>query len=333
MPPLSFAGLHLSDRVQHPLRVVHRIERSRANGEPYVILTLGNSSGEIDTEPIWSNQLDAGWADGAEPGAVVEAVGQVVRYAANGAAKRQLKLTAPLRLLTRHGLQLEEFLPAIADDIAGLWARLDHFRLEIGSATLKHVLALFFDHEPFRRRFERMPASLGGHHGKLGGLLLHVFEVTHIARGAARVMRANTDLTVAGALLHDIGKVEAYDIDWIGFTRTPRGHLLEHVVLGCLMLERALAAAGEPICSERQLLDLQHLILAHHGTLGFGSPVRPLTLEAELLHWADETSANGNNIRDCLADSDAFGDGEEFAQRARLWRVDRRSLWKRTHSW
>ena len=332
MPPLSFAALRLGDRVQHPLRVADRVERSKSNGEPYVILTLGNSSGEIDTEPIWSNQLGAGWADGAERGTVVEAVGHVARYEANGLAKRQLKLTAPLRPLPLDGFRLDEFLPAVAD-VAGLWERLDRCRCAIGSATLTRTLALFFDDDRFRRRFERMPASIGGHHSKLGGLLLHVVEVTQIARAAARVVRANADLVVAGALLHDIGKVEAYDINWTGFTRTPRGHLIEHVVLGCLMLERAVAASEAPICSERQLLELEHLILAHHGALEFGSPVRPLTLEAELLHWADQTSAKANDVSECLGDANAFRDGAEFAQQARLWRVERRSLWRRTHSW
>ena len=57
-------------------------------------------------------------------------------------------------------------------------------------------------------------------------------------------MNANVDLVVAGALLHDVGKVEAYEIDGGGFGHTPSGFLLGHVVLGCLMLERRLAAAG-----------------------------------------------------------------------------------------
>ena len=333
MPPLRFAELALGHRVQHPLRVVERVERSKTNGEPYIILTLGNSSGQIDTEPIWSNQLDAGWANGAERGAVVEAVGHIVRYEANGSSKRQLKLAGPLRPLPLDGLAVDEFLPAIADDAARLWRRLDRYRQSIRSGTLKCVLAFFFDDERFRLRFGRAPASVGGHHSRIGGLLLHVAEVTHIAHSAARALRADVDLVIAGALLHDIGKVEAYDISWTGFARTRCGHLIEHVVLGCLMLERALAAAGEPVCSDGQRLELEHLILSHHGTLEFGSPVRPLTLEAEVLHWADQASAKGNDVSECLCDPDAFRSDGEFADKSRLWRVERRSLWRRRHSW
>jgi 3'-5' exoribonuclease len=332
MPPLNLATLRLGDRVDTPLRVTQRVERFKTNGELFVILSLGNNSGQIDAEPIWSNQLDAGWADNAELGVVVWASGHITQYVANGSCKRQLRLTTPLRPLPHEKLQIEDFLPSIGN-IAGLWNRLERLRRGIRSRTLQKVLALFFDDADFRARFGRAPASVGGHHCAVGGLVSHVYEVACIARTAARIVGANSDLLVAGALLHDIGKVEAYEVGWAGFGRTPRGHLLEHVALGCLMLERALTAADEHICSDEQRLELQHLILSHHGMLEFGSPVRPLTLEAELLHWADETSSKANDVSECLTDPSAFRHGQQFADQARLWRVERRTLWRRPHAW
>jgi 3'-5' exoribonuclease len=317
------------DRVQHDLLVLKRDEKQKASGEPFVRLTLGNSSGQIDTEPIWQNLLDTGWADGAVPGTIVQAIGHVSSYD----SKRQLKLTAPLRVLPKSEARLEDFLPRIAQDPAALWDHLDKFRGEIVSERLRKVLGLFFDDEPFRLDFERTPASINGHHGKLGGLLLHVWEVAYIGRHMAKAMRADVDLVVAGALLHDIGKVEAYGVSWEGFTRTPCGYLIEHVVLGCLMLERRLAAVGEPLCSDDQLMELQHLILSHHGKLEFGSPVRPLTAEAEILHRADEASAKSADVIESLNDSDAFRDGVPFADKSKLWRVDRRTLWRKGHEW
>jgi 3'-5' exoribonuclease len=137
----------------------------------------------------------------------------------------------------------------------------------------------------------------------------------------------NTDLVVAGALLHDIGKVEAYEIDGGGFGYTPCGLLLGHVVLGCFMLERRLSAASRSICSDGQLLDLQHMILSHHGSLEFGSPVQPMTAEAEIVHWADEASAKANDMIESLDDSDGFASGKAFSDK-RPWRVGRR-IWRR----
>jgi 3'-5' exoribonuclease len=151
--------------------------------------------------------------------------------------------------------------------------------------------------------------------------------VTNIARTTAKTMNANVDLVVAGALLHDIGKVEAYGIDGGVFANTPCGLLLGHVVLGCLMLERRLAALGQTICSAGQLLDLQHMILSHHGSLEFGSPVQPMTTEAEIVHWADEASAKANDMIESLDDSESFASGKEFSDK-RPWRVGRR-IWRR----
>jgi 3'-5' exoribonuclease len=329
MPPLVLSELASGDRVQHVLRVVERSERRSSTGDPYVKLTLGNASGQIETSPIWSDKLAEGWAEGAEMGTIVQVIGRISRYQ----AKRQLELTAPVRLIPLDSVRIEEFLPTIDGDVTKLWDALDKYRLEIASSKLQRVLALFFADDDFRLRFERVPASLGGHHAKIGGLLLHVWEVTRIARGIARTMRANVDIVTAGALLHDIGKVEAYDVAPAGFSRTTCGYLIEHVVLGCLMLERKLAALDTPLCSEDERLELEHLILSHHGALEFGSPVRPLTVEAEIVHWADEASAKSNDMTDALDDPDAFAEGRHFAENKRLWRVDNRRVWRRPFSW
>jgi|SRR6185437_3958872 len=330
---LNLATATVGERVQETLRVVERAERTRSGGEPYVVLTLGNATGQIDTEPIWSNLLDSGWADGAIRGALVQVIGDLTRYTARGFSRRQLKLSAPLRALPRDSQPLDDFIPHVNESSEQLWDRLDKVRHEIRSDPLRAVLALFFDDEPFRLRFERMPASIGGHHSMRGGLLLHVGEVAYIGRTIARAMRAHVDLVVAGALLHDIGKVEAYDVTWDGFVRTPAGFLVEHVVLGSLMLQRRLAEAGQDLCTFAQQLELQHLILSHHGRLEYGSPVRPLTAEAEILYQADQASARTTAVQDGLADDEAFRDGATFGDTSRLWLAEGRPLWRRDGGW
>ncbi len=328
MPPLDLARLAIGDRVQHEFLVLERTEKKTSQGDPFIVLTLGNRSGRIDTAPIWSDKLE--WADGADQGKVVQALGDVSNYERGGAAKRQLQLSGPLRVLPRDQFTAEDFLPRISDDPTRLWDWIDRTRAEIQSEALRNTLDLFFADDAFRVQFERTPASTAGHHAVIGGLLLHVFEVTNIARQMARTMRASVDLSVAGALLHDIGKVESYEVGPAGFTYTPRGLLIGHVVLGALMLERRLAELDEPTCSSGQLLELQHLILSHHGKLEFGSPVQPMTTEAEIVHWADEASAKTTDMMDALEDGDAFVDGGEMSRR--VWRVGRR-VWRRPHEW
>ena len=328
MPPLDLTRLAVGDRVQHEFLVLERAEKRTNAGDPFVVLTLGNPSGRIDTAPIWHDKIE--WAAGADQGKIVQAIGELSVFGRNGTAKRQLQITGPLRVLPLGQFSAEDFLPRIDGDPARLWEKLDKFRGDVQSAALRRVLDLFFADDAFRLRFERTPGSTGGHHAKIGGLLLHVFEVANIARQTARTMRANVDLCVAGALLHDVGKVEAYEVGPAGFAPTPCGLLLGHVVLGALMLERRLAAVGKPVCSEGQLLELQHLILSHHGQLEFGSPVQPMTAEAEIVHRADEASAKAADMMDALDDPDSWSDGGEISKR--VWRVGRR-VWRRSHEW
>lgn len=329
MPALNLPHLAIGERVQHEFLVYDRAEKRTTTGDPFVVLTLGNSTGKIDTAPVWSNQLE--WVEGAESGRVVQAIGQVQLYGASGRSKRQLQLAGPVRALPSADYSLEQFLPRIGQDAERLWSKLDEFRAGIASLALRRALDCFYADGVFRERLERTPGSTAGHHAKLGGLLLHIFEVTNIARQSARTMRANVDLVVAGALLHDVGKVDAYTIGPGGFTYTPCGLLVGHVVLGALMLERRLAARATPACTPGQLLDLQHLILSHHGKLEHGSPVEPMTVEAEIVHWADEASAKATDMLEAFDDPDAFSSGSELSDR-RSWRLGRR-LWKRPHDW
>lgn len=314
----------VGDRVQHEFLVVEREEKRQASGDPFLLLTLGNATGRIPTAPVWSNQLD--WALGAEKGKIVQVIGEVAAFH----GKRQVRLTAPLRVLPDAAVRPELFLPRIAVPAETLWDWIDRARGELKSTALRRAVDLFFADDAFRLEFERAPASVSGHHAAVGGLLLHVTEVATIARNAARVMKANADLVVGGALLHDIGKVRAYGITPTGFVHTPAGSLVGHVVLGALMFQERLA--GIPSCelSTSQRLELLHLILSHHGALEFGSPVQPMTVEAELLHWADETSAKANDMAESLAEDEHFGGGEVSERRP--WRVGRK-VWRRPHFW
>ena len=328
MPAVNIPALQERERVQSDFLVLERSDKKTANGDPFAILTLGNSSGRIDTSPIWSDKLD--WADGADRGKVVQAIGDVALYGRNGSAKRQLALSAPLRVIPDNQVDTLSFLESVGDCIP-FWDWIDKQRGAMQSRTLKSVVDLFFANDEFRVRFERTPGSPSSHHAKLGGLLLHTFEVASIARATARTTHANQDLVFAGAVLHDIGKVEAYEVAPTGFSISPCGLLLGHVVLGALMLERALARLDAPICSEGQILELQHMILSHHGSLEFGSPVQPMTVEAEIVHWADEASAKASDMSDSIEDLTNFASGRETSD-GKPWRV-RRHVYRRAHGW
>jgi 3'-5' exoribonuclease len=91
----------------------------------------------------------------------------------------------------------------------------------------------------------------------------------------------NRDVAVAGALLHDIGKVDAYD----DHDLTDAGRLEGEIALGYYRVRSEIEdIPGFPPALAQAVL---HIILSHHGALEFGSPVRPCTREATLVHFVD----------------------------------------------
>ncbi len=323
-PLLDLSKLSPGARVQHELLVLDRADKETRDGKPFARLTLGNSSGRIDTAPIWSEQLS--WVAGAERGKIVQAIGNVGEYQ----GKRQLTLSAPLRVLPSSSGSIEQFLPRIQRRPDELWGWVDQQRATLTSNALRAALDAFFADDVFRQEFARTPGSTSGHHAQVGGLLLHSVEVATIAQGIARTMRANVELVTVAALLHDIGKVETYTVSPTGFGYTTAGHLLGHLVLGTMMLDRRLRALPPGTLSEEQELELQHFIQSHHGSLEFGAAVPPMTLEAEILHWADQASAKAADVTDTLANDEHFGD-DAFTLK-RPWPVQKR-LWRRPHGW
>jgi 3'-5' exoribonuclease len=135
----------------------------------------------------------------------------------------------------------------------------------------------------------------------------------------ARAYHADADLVLAGALLHDIGKLQELDYD-LATSYSREGRLIGHIMLGSALVgEAAAAVEGFP---PELLTRIQHLILSHHGRLEFGSPVAPMTVEAFILSFVDDLDAKINMVRQAIRDD--TGDGEFTAYHSKLERV----LWK-----
>ena len=298
--PLDIPALAVGSRIQDPLLVLDVEARTTADGNPFTVLTLGNGTGRIGTEPFWIERQEM--VAGIRRGHVVQVGGEVATYR----DRLQVRVVS-LRPLPAGTVDPASLLPSVGA-VDRYWETLDGWRREIAKPRLARVVELFYGDDDFRRRYEQCPASLRGHHAAIGGLLKHTTEVAAIARTISRATGADWELVLAGALLHDIGKLESYRWD-AAFEYTEAGSLVGHVVLGALMLDRRLDEEAEPPCTETERQILLHLILAHHGRLEWGSPVPPLTLEAEILHWADNASAKATSFADALARAENFPDG------------------------
>jgi 3'-5' exoribonuclease len=319
--PPNLKRLPLGERLQDPLLLLD-VEQKTYGDKDCTILTLGNATGRIESAPFWGT--DQRQLDGLGRNDIVQVIGDVAQFR----GKRQLNVTS-IRPLPRGSVAWRDLVPSIGD-VTPWWERLDRWRAEVRRPRLAAVLALFYEDPEFRDRYGECPASTVGHHAELGGLLKHTVEVASIGRAMCKVCHADPDLVLAGALLHDMGKLEAYS--WTGaFEATECGALLGHVVLGSLMLERRLRAADPSPCNDRETTLLQHLILSHHGKLEFGAAVAPMTLEAEVLHYADNASAKTASMADALDAPENFLDGGDLSRR--LWTIDNRRAFRGGSDW
>lgn len=315
---LDLTTLAVGDDVHHPLLVLD--VAAKGGDHPRTVLTFGNRTGRIDSAPFWAGRDEI--IRGIAKGMLVQVVGTVAAYRDS----QQLEITS-LRALPKGEVPLSELVPSVGA-VDRYWTFLDDIRHRLTAPRLRAAVDLFYADEAFRERYEQCPGAPGtGHHAALGGLLQHTSEVVGIARSIARIARADEELVMVGAMLHDIGKLESYSWETGVFDTTERGRLAGHVAIGAMMFRGRYEAATTPPCTEEEANLLEHMILSHHGRLEYGSPVRPLTLEAEILHFADDASAKTAAINEAHASREFFPNDERVSTK-RIWQLDNRWLFR-----
>ena len=153
-------------------------------------------------------------------------------------------------------------------------------------------------------RLRVWPAARQVHHAYRSGLLEHILKIMEVVVLLADVYGAGRDLLIAGALLHDIGKLRELDYD-VATDYSVEGNLVGHIVIGARMLRDA--ARDDSRMSADLVTQIEHLILSHHGALELGSPVKPMTVEAFILSAADDLDAKLHQVRRPIADDDGPG--------------------------
>jgi len=157
----------------------------------------------------------------------------------------------------------------------------------VQSPHLRQLLdRIFGDRSPIWARFRKAPAAKYYHQAYRHGLLDHTLSVAQAASAAAALFPGvDRDVAVTGALLHDIGKTEAYNDDPLAIEFTDAGRLQGEIPLGYYMVRREIERIEgfDPELAQAVL----HIVLSHHGTLENGSPVVPATREATLVHMLD----------------------------------------------
>lgn len=199
-----------------------------------------------------------------------------------------------LHRVSANEVEPADFLPVTEAEVEKLAARLAEILRGLRNPHLANLAECYLMDDQLMGKLARAPAGIKHHHAYRGGLLEHVVNLMEVVLAVApRYPQVDRELLLMGAFLHDLGKVDElnYERD---FTYSDQGQLLGHLVIGVEMLNRKIQEAeqlsGERI-PEETVLRLKHLIVAHHGTLEFGSPKVPMTLEALALFCLDNLDA------------------------------------------
>ncbi|NDY42547.1 HD domain-containing protein [Dissulfurirhabdus thermomarina] len=271
------------------------------NGAPYLALTLMDRTGDMEAR-VWDRARELAPVCGEGSYLRVRAEAQVFRDAT------QLKVL-DLEPVPEADVTPADFLPATPEDREALWEELRRLAGEIGDEVLQGLVRAVFSDRDFRRAFYEAPAAKRMHHAYLGGLLEHTVAVGSLALDVAgRYPRLDRDLLLAGALLHDIGKVVEFRFDRPPLDYTDQGRLIGHMVLGTSLVDRFAAAAGLP-ADHHRLLALKHLVLSHHGQREFGAPVLPMMEEAVALNLIDDLDAKLNYLSGLRGEVEGEGYG------------------------
>ncbi len=275
------------DHVSEVFLVKEKITAMAKNGKPYLTIRLMDKSGEVDAK-VWDNADEVSAMFERNDFLAITAKASVYL------GKMQLVVSS-LKRMPEEEVNLAEFLPQTDREIGEMEERLGSLVATLENRWLRQLLESFFSDSGFMAKYRMAPAAKGMHHVYLGGLLEHSLAVAALVDAMMPLYEGlDRDLLIAGALLHDVGKVREMSY-CRSFDYTDEGKLIGHITIGVEMIhERIAAIPGFP--QEVGML-LKHMILSHHGQYEYGSPKRPKTVEATILSYLDDLDSKINGIR------------------------------------
>ncbi|HUE77368.1 MAG TPA: HD domain-containing protein [Longimicrobiales bacterium] len=292
-PPASALGD--GARIIACYSVVRAAVATTKRDKPYLRLELSDLHGTIEGR-VWENAER--YQDVAQPGSYVGIRGRVEVFQ----GQPQVNVEHLERVQVGPD-DLGLFMPRCPRDFVEMDAELADLMASVRDEPLRKLLRVLLGPKTDTGEwFRQAPAAKRNHHAYVGGLLEHTLSVTKLCGVMAGHYGAviDRDLLITGALLHDAGKI--YEIATeAGFPYTTPGKLLGHILLGIEMVHEAGRKLNVP---DARLRLVEHLIAAHQGRFEWQSPREPRTLEALVLHHADDTDAKVQQAIDLVRSSD-----------------------------
>lgn len=286
--------------------------KTSSKGDTYLDMTLGDNDGEINAK-LWrySKEVQGEY----EANQIIKVRGTITQY--NGSDQLRVE---KIRLATKSdGVKIDDFVQSA--DYSGeqmyneLICIVDSFQDEDLKRLVKKI------YEDNRLCMLYWPAAFKLHHALRGGLLMHILSIVRLAQSICNIYPfVDRDLLISGAMLHDISKLEEFEVGESGIASgySVEGNLIGHLAMGAMMIKRYAQELG---INEKTAMLVEHMILSHHGEPEFGAAVRPMFIEAEILSELDLLDSRIFEMREAVSSTKA----DDFT--GRLWALDNRKLY------
>ncbi|MBQ5415468.1 MAG: HD domain-containing protein [Firmicutes bacterium] len=289
-----------------------------SNKKNYLDLMLGDCSGEMNGKKWDISDEEADSLMSIAEGDIVKIKAQVTEW--NGI--RQLRIGRIRKAEAKDELQMADFVKAAPEDPQEMFSYVLERANAIKDEGLKRLAVNALEEN--REKLLYYPGAMRNHHAELAGLLYHIRRMLTMGLKACQVYtNLDKDWVVCGVIMHDMEKLSELKSNEMGISSgyTASGNMLGHLVMGAIKLEERAKAAG---LSEEKTVMMQHMIISHHYEPEFGSPIKPLFPEAELLHYLDMLDAKMFDFEAALETAEPGS----FTERVRT--LDGRMLYKPT---
>lgn len=310
---LEINNYGLGDEVEGYMLIKNVNKGIARNGKPYLTLILADYTGEIECK-VWDSveQLEYTML----PNTIIYLAGTISEYQ----GKLQLRLTN-FNIESEYScdLTVADFAKSAPISSDELFSKITETVQEIKNDKIRSIVTDILSR--YEKSFKIFPAAKAMHHNYVSGLAYHTYGMLNLAKSIANLYPTlSKDLLFAGVILHDVCKVREYT-DPINPEYSLEGKLIGHITMIAEEIEltaKTLGIAGE------EVLLLKHMVLSHHGKLEWGSPVAPMIVEAEILHFIDNIDAKMEMCRTALEKANVG----QFTER--IPGLDGRTLYKHT---
>lgn len=283
---MKIAELEVGKMCDITLVVKSATPRETKAKKPYLVLEFYDG-----TDTIVGNYWD--WMSGNIPdvNTILDVHGQVTEWM----GKKQLTVKMLKTNTTRH---ISEFAPTSGYDLSEVYKEAYSLISDVNDDMLRGMTLSLL--EELREKWLSVPGAVGVHHAYAGGTLVHSLSVAKLAKAIAKeIPEASVDLCVVGGMLHDIGKLYTYRLNGVNIGMTDDGLLYDHIFMGAEFVGNYADAHvdADDYINMKKLQLLRHIILSHHGSLEYGSPVLPMCIEARIVNHADGLDAAAEQTR------------------------------------